>query len=289
MEWTRKRITTVVVGVFLVIVILASWPFVIIGAGERGVVLRWGAVQDKIFDEGFHVKTPFADRVLKVDVKIQKSETRASAASKDMQIVTTVLAINYHQDPSRVNWIHQNIGKEFKDRIINPAVDEGLKASTAQFTAEELITQRPAVKALVDKFLKERLSKYGLIVDEISLTDFDFSAEYSKAIEAKQVAEQNAKKAEWELAQKKVESQRRVAEAKADAEAKIAIATAEAEAIRVKAIAEARAIEIRGEALRKNPELVKLEAVQRWDGVLPKFTGGGAIPFIDIANVTGKE
>lgn len=289
MEWTRKRITTVVVGIIVVIVVLASWPFVIIGAGERGVVLRWGAVQDKIFDEGFHVKTPFADRVIKVDVKIQKSETRASAASKDMQIVTTVIAINYHQDPGRVNWIHQNIGKEFKDRIISPAVDEGLKASTAQFTAAQLITQRPAVKALVDEFLKERLSKYGLIVDEISLTDFDFSTEYNKAIEAKQVAEQNAKKAEWELEQKKVEAQRRVAEAKADAEAKIAIATAEAEAIRVKAIAEARAIEIRGEALRKNPELVKLEAVQRWDGVLPKFTGGGAIPFIDVANVTEKE
>ncbi len=276
------------IATVIIVLIVVSMSIVIIGAGERGVVLRWGAVQDKIFNEGFHLKTPFADRVEKVDVRIQKAESKASAASKDLQVVTTTVAVNFHQNPDRVNWIYQNIGTAFKDRIISPAVDEALKAATAKFTAEELIVQRPAVKALVDDFLTERLSKYGLVVDEISLTNFDFSRDFNAAIEAKQVAEQSAKKAEWELEQKKVEAQQRVAEAKADAEATVAKATADAEAVRLRAIAEAEALRIKGDALRNNPQLIELEAIQTWDGVLPKFLGSSVVPFVDVEGIVGE-
>lgn len=276
----NKWIVTGVVVAVLVIAFLALNPFVIIGAGQRGVVTRWGAVQDKIMDEGFHVRVPVMEQVHKIDVRIQKAETqKASAASKDLQVVTTDIAVNYHQDPGQVNKIYQEIGREFKARIIDPAVQEGLKASTAQFTAEELITQRPIVKEKIVDILKTRLEKYGLIVDEISITEFDFSKAYNDAIEAKQVAEQKAKEAEWKLAEVRVAAQQQVAQAEA-----------EAKAITVKASAEAGAIKIKGEALRQNPLLIELEAVLRWNGVLPTLMGGGVVPFVDINKITeGKE
>jgi len=143
-------------------------------AGERGVLLQFGAVKDKIFDEGLYIKMPFIQQVVKMDVKIQKDEIPASASSKDLQIVTSKIALNYHIDPMAANKIWQEVGKNYNSRIIAPSIQEAVKAVTAKFTAEELITKREIVKDQIKENLAERLLERDILVDEFNIIDFFF-------------------------------------------------------------------------------------------------------------------
>lgn len=230
-----------------------------VGAGERGILLQFGAVKDKVFDEGLYFKVPLIQRVVKMDVKIQKDEVPATASSKDLQIITSKIAINYHLSPDKVNNVWQDVGKEYNSRIIAPSIQEAVKAVTAKFTAEELIVKREEVKNQIKINLAERLIKNNIVVDEINITAFDFSQAFNEAIEAKVTAEQLKLKAEMDLERIKIEADQRVAESQG----------------------KATAIRIEAQALTSNPQIVELRWIEKWDGKTPTYWGG-ASPFIGI-------
>lgn len=260
-------------SVFVIIAFILFFPFVIVNAGERGVVLVWGQVQDEILDEGLTTINPISTRVKMLDVKTKKEEVHASSASKDLQTVSTTLALNYHLDANKVNLLWKETGKDYNERIIAPALQEAIKAVTARFTAEELITKRSSVKEETALILHERLLPRHIIVDELSIVNFDFSESFNAAIEAKVTAEQNALREKNRLEQIKYEAEQAVAKAKGEAEARITNAKAEAEAIRI----QAQAITQQG-----GPEYVRLKSIERWDGKLPvNLYGSAPIPFIN--------
>ncbi|MBU1614157.1 prohibitin family protein [bacterium] len=260
--WLVK--TGVIAFAILFAIVLLN-PFVIVGPGERGIVVRLGKVQDQIKGEGLGFKIPFMEKVILVDVKVRKIEAGASAASKDLQVVTTRIALNYRLDPILVNKLWQEVGPAFESRIVDPSVQESLKAVMARFTAGELIQKRSEVKAQVQELLGKRLKEKYLIIDAVSITNFEFSQQFNAAIEAKQQAEQMALKAKQDLVRIKTESEQKVAQAQAQAES------------------------LRLQRQQVSPELIQLrqveaqvEAIKKWNGVMPQYVGGGPIPFIDV-------
>lgn len=239
-------------------------PFAIVPAGHRGVVTTFGKVSRDVLDEGIHLIAPVAQTVHLIDVRIQKGEGAGDAASKDLQQVHTTVALNYHIDPKETANVFQDVGITIGDKIIVPAVQEAVKAATAQYTAEELIAKRPEVRDRIRGLLVERLSRHGVVVDEFSIVNFAFSKSFNEAIEAKTTAEQLKLKAERDLQRIRVEAEQKVTQAKAEAESL---------------------------ALQKQqvtPELIRLReienqrrAIEKWDGHMPQVAGG-ALPFINV-------
>ncbi|GET37453.1 prohibitin family protein [Microseira wollei] len=268
MQTTRNRVTDSLPlslyatgGIIFLIVAIIFRPFTIIKAGERGVVMNFGKVQNTVLDEGIHPIVPIVTSVKRLSVRVQKNDFQSDAASKDLQKVTTELAVNWHIDPAQVNKIYQQVGEQEQivTGIITPAVSEVLKAATAKKTAEEIITKRTALKQEIDTQLKNRLAAYGIIVDDVSLVNFGFSPEFTKAIEAKQIAEQEAKQAEYIALKASKEAQGEVNRAKGQAEAQ--------------------------RLLRENltPQILQKQAIEKWDGRFPQVMGGNnALPFINI-------
>jgi len=259
-----------IVGAILVFFLFLN-PWVQIGAGERGIVLNFGAVQDKVLEEGLHFRVPIMQQVTRVDVKVQKAQTDAAAASADLQDVSSTVAINYHIIPDKANIVYQSIGIHFKERIIDPAVLEVVKAVTAKYTAEELITKRPAVSDAMKLSLTERLLAHNIAVDAFSIVGFSFSKIFMEAIESKQTAEQLALKAKRDLDRIKIE-----------AEQKITAARAEAESLRL------QRANISPDLIELRKIEANLRAIDKWNGILPQVTGGGAVPFIGIGETQKK-
>ncbi len=272
----ERIIRNAVIGVFVSILILNT--FVIVGAGQRGVVFnRISGVEENVFGEGFHLRIPFVQKVIKMEVRTQKIEVAASSASKDLQDVTTTVALNFHLSTEETNNLYQEIGQAYRERIIDPVIQEGVKAVTAKFTAEELITRRPEVRNDMKEFLREKLKKSYIVVDDFNIVNFQFSEQFTVAIEAKVTAEQKALKAERDLDRIKVEALQAEAQAVGVKNKKIEEATGEAESIRL--------IE---QQLSKSPKYIDWLTVTRWDGVLPRVTGG-AVPFVDVMAVSADE
>lgn len=257
----------IIIGAILVVFLFLS-PFVQVGAGERGVVLNFGAVQDTVLNEGLHFRMPIMQKIAIMDVKVQKAVTDATSASADLQDVTSSVALNYHVVPDKANVVYQTIGVEFKERIIDPAIQEVMKAVSARYTAEELITKRAAVSEAMRANLAERLLPNNIAVDAVSIVAFSFSKVFTEAIESKQTAEQLALKAKRDLDRIKIEAEQTITAAKA-----------EAEALRLqKANISTDLIELR--KIEAN-----LKAIEKWNGILPQVTGGGAIPFIGVGEI----
>ncbi|MGL5941451.1 MAG: prohibitin family protein [Waterburya sp.] len=235
----------------LALIIIFLSFFVIVNAGERGVLMKFGEVQDQVLSEGIHVVLPLVNTVEKLSVRVQKQEQSAEASSKDLQDVFTDVALNWHIIPEKTNLVFQQIGNESAviERIIEPAVEEVLKAVMAEYTAEEIITQRRQVKAEVDTFLTERLTPYYLAVDDISLVHVHFSERFGEAVETKQIAEQEAKRAGF-----------MAIKAAKEAEAKVNLAKGEAEA---QGLIQSTL----------NNELLKKQTIEKWDGKLPLVMG----------------
>jgi regulator of protease activity HflC (stomatin/prohibitin superfamily) len=264
----KAPLRLVLIIVAILVVFLFFRPFVQVGAGERGVVLDFGAVQDTVLNEGLHFRVPVMQRVIIMDVKVQKAVTEATSASADLQDVTSSVALNYHIIPDKANVVYQSIGVEFKERIIDPAIQEVLKAVSAGYSAEELITKRPAVSEAMRATLAERLRAYNIAVDAFSIVSFSFSKVFTEAIESKQTAEQLALKAKRDLDRIKIEAEQTITAAKA-----------EAESLRLqKANISMDLIELR--KIEAN-----LKAIEKWNGILPQVTGGGAIPFIGVGEI----
>ena len=238
----------------------------IVPAGYRGVLLTFGAVTGKPLPEGIHFIIPVVQKVVNMEVRTIKYQADADSASKDLQSVTTTVALNYHLDPSKVCKIYKKLGREYQDRVIIPAIEESVKASTAKFTAEELITKRPKVKEEISNILKERLDDYGIIVETVNIVNFRFSEEFDRAIEEKVTAEQRALTAKRLLEKVKFEAQQKIEAAKGEAEA----------------------IRIINDQLEKSPYYLQWLAIQKWDGKLPLVTGN-AMPFILLNQTIGEQ
>lgn len=266
----RSVVILIIIGMSLLFLIIMK-PWIEIGAGERGVVLNFGAVQPIVLGEGLHFRMPLKQQIITMDVKVQKASTNATASSSNLQEVSSTVAINYHIIPDKANIVYQTIGIEFKDRIIDPAVQEVVKAISARYTAEDLITKRSAVSDAMKSTLTERLLIHNIAVDAFSIIEFSFSKIYMDAIESKQTAEQLAMKAERDLQRIKIEGEQTITSAKA-----------EAEALRLQ-----RAI-ISPDLLELRKIEANLKAIDKWNGILPQVTGNGAIPFIGVGDVIKK-
>lgn len=253
----KKFVSYTVVGIVALMIIFGV--FGTIGAGERGILLQFGAVQDKVFGEGLYFKIPFVQSVVRMDVKTQKDEVPASASSKDLQMVTSKIALNYHPAPDSINKLWQEVGKNYNTRIIAPSIQEAVKATIAKFTAEELITRREEVKEQIKENLTNRLLENYVVVDGFNIIDFSFSEAFNIAIEAKVTAEQLKLKAERDLERIRIEKEQKISEAEG----------------------KARAIQIEAQALMANPKVVELRWIEKWDGKTPTYWGG-ASPFIGI-------
>lgn len=250
-------------GVFAIFMLSS---FGTIGAGERGVVMRFGAVTGKIVEPGLYWVTPFVESVHSMDVQVQKEEVKgATAVSKDLQQVSTDIALNYYPDPNAVARLYRTVGTDYKSRIIDPAIQEAVKAVTAKFAADSLTARRHVVKEMLTAEVTERLRSHDINVDAVNITNFAFTPEFTQAIEEKVTATQKALTAQNDLQRIKAEAQQQIETAKAGAEA-----------IRI----QAQAINAQG-----GRDYVALKAIEKWDGSVPQWITGNSspIPFVNIA------
>jgi len=257
-------------------------------SGNRGVLLTFGKVEDTILPEGLSFKMPFTQSVVFMNVQIQKAESVEATVTKDLQEVSTTVVVNFRLDSTRVNEIYKDLREDYVSRVIEPNIEESLKATTAFFRAEELITKRAEVKSTFDEILDERLSKFNIDVVTVSLTDFQFSKTFSDAIEAKVVAEQDALQAKNKLEQIRYEAQQLIIQAEAQKNATIARAQGDAQARIIEANATAEAIRRITEQM--TDEYALYLWLNQWDGKLPVvYTGDGQSLIIDISQLTRTD
>ncbi len=252
--------------ILLAVALLAVSSITVVEAGNTGVVVTLGAVSDKVLSEGMHIKAPFVQSVVQVNNRTQKIETEGSASSKDLQIISYVVAVNYRVENNASASLYKNVGVNYETVIITPAIQESIKAVTAQYTAEELITKRQNVGTQIKDALSDKIGEYGISVEIFNIVNFDFSEEFNAAVEAKQTAQQNALKAEQDLARIEIEAEQKVTQAEA----------------------EAKSIKMIQDALAKSPDYVEYIKWNKWDGKLPSVMGDGDY-ILDIDGVTGKN
>ncbi len=276
-ELRGPRPRTIGMVILFLIVLFFLWSsFVIVPAGHRGVVLWWGSVEKRVMGEGLNFKVPIAERVIKVDVRVQPHPFKEiDAASKEYQIVKLTGMMNFHIDPAYVNVLYQKVGLDFANKVIDPAFNDFVKEVVPNYPITEILPKREEIRKRAMVKLGENLSRYHIIVDDIYIANIRFSPEYEKAIEAKQVAQQQVETQRQILAQREIEAQQKVVTAKGEAESILVVAQGQAKA---------------NEALSRSisPILVEYKSIEKWNGILPQVSGG-VIPFLDIGKVGGKK
>lgn len=267
------KVVGTVLGFFLALALVFG-TFYTVPAGNVGVVTLFSAV-NRVAYPGFNVKIPFVEHAVRMNVQTQKDEVDAAAASKDLQSVTAKIAVNYSLDPKYAAAVYQSIGPNYRDTILSPITQNAFKAVTAQYTAEELITKREAVRAQAEQMITEQAAVYHLVVVNFLIENFDFSKEFNDAIEKKQVAQQEVETAKQILAKVQIDAQAVAAKAQGEADAQV-----------IQAKAEAQSIELRGTALRSNPEVIQYQFVQQLNnvqwGILP---GDSITPLMQFPNL----
>lgn len=244
LEENKKIIILGAIGLVILITLLSS--FQTIRSGEVGLRVRFGKIIDSNLKEGFNLKVPYIEKIVKVNIKVQKVERETSAASKDLQDINTKIAVNYRIEANKASNLYKTVGNNYEQTILEPVIEESVKSVISKYTAEETITKRSEVSAESLKVLQEKVQKYGIIIDNFNIINLSFSAEYSKAIEEKQVAEQ------------------KLATAKLESEAKI-----------VEAEAAKKANDLLKQSL--TDELIEKQFIEKWDGKLPDTYAGGDI------------
>ncbi len=274
MKNMKKAKVWIISGIAALLLMVAiGSAMTIVPAGHSGVVVTMGSVNERILDEGLHFKAPFVQQIIMMNNKIQKTEVSSNSVSKDLQTISSSVAINYHITKDAAASIYQTIGEQYADTVLQPAIQEAVKAVTAQYTAEELITKRSAVGDEIGQTLSNKVSEYGILIDKFNIVNFDFSEEFNAAIEQKQVAEQNKLRAE-------TEKEQQIIEAEAAAKQKTIAAEAEAEATLKKAEAEAEANEKINASL--NDRVLRYQQIQKWDGKYPNVVSDAASILVDI-------
>ena len=245
-----KRNDTLKIGIIVAIVIIAMGTlfasFKTIKSGEVGLKVRFGKIVNSKLNEGLNLKVPFIETIVSVNIKVQKSELAVEGSTKDMQTVNTTVAVNYRVDSEKADNLYREVGNEYEEVILEPAIKEAIKAAIAQYNSEEIIVKRSEVSASCLEKISEKTNKYGIIIEDVNLTDFSFSDEYTNAIERKQVAEQELEKA-------RLESEKKLVEANAAKEA--------------------------NDLLNKTltDEVLTQNFIEKWDGHLPETYAGGDI------------
>jgi regulator of protease activity HflC (stomatin/prohibitin superfamily) len=257
-----KQIFSICLIVFVIILLFSS--FYTIPAGKRGIILTFQKPSDNVVSEGLHFKIPFIQQIVKVDIKTMKYESTIGGASKDLQVISGVIATNYHLESDSLVDLYKSVGLGYEVKIIQPLEQEVSKSVTARYTAEELITRREEVRLDIKQGLYDRLIERGIIVEEVSIVNFDFSASFNAAIENKVTMEQNALAAKNKLEQVKYEADQKIAEANG----------------------KAQAMSIESAALRENPDILQLRAIEKWDGKLSLVASNNAMPFIGVNTAT---
>ena len=277
-----RRGNAVGIGVLVLVVVLAmiaTSSVRTVDTGYIGVKTRFGKVVSDSLPSGLYFVIPGVEEVAKVEVREQKTEMSTSASSKDLQSIQSGIAINFRPDPANAHLLFKDVGTEYESRILEPAIEETVKAATARYTAEELITKRTAVRDEMETMLKNRVEGNHILITKFNIVNFEFSNSFNHAIKEKQTAEQEALRATNILRRMKVEADQKIETARGAAESVKLQAMAEAEAIAVKAKAEAEAQRILAEVVNK--DVITLRAIERWDGTLPKVTGE-TVPFISV-------
>jgi len=237
----KKIAILVVIGLFVLITVLCS--FQTIRSGEVGLRVRFGKIIDSNLSEGFNLKIPYIEKIVKVNIKVQKVELSTMAASKDLQDIATVIAVNYRVEGDKASSLYRTVGNSYEAVILEPAIQESVKSVISKYTAEEVVTSRTEVSANSLEELQAKVSKYGIVIDSFNIINLTFSEEYSNAIEEKQVAEQ-----------------------------KLATAKLEAEAKLVEAEASKKANDLLKQSL--TDELIAKQFIEKWDGKLPSTYAG---------------
>lgn len=267
-SFNKKKVIKItiisIISLFVVITFFSS--FTTIKSGEIGLKSRFGQIVSQTTQEGIQFKVPYIEKVTKVNMKVQKADITNSSATKDLQDVSISFAINYQLQADKVMDLYKTVGASYVETILQPATQEALKNVTSKYTAEELITKRSEVSQQIIQDLSAKVNKYGIIINELNIIDLNFSEAYNKAIEDKQVAEQEVKKAQQELEKTKIEAEKKVAEAQA-----------EADALRL------QKEEITDELLELRRIEAQTKAIEKWNGQLPStITGTDSIPFINL-------
>jgi regulator of protease activity HflC (stomatin/prohibitin superfamily) len=255
-------VVLIIVGIFTLAGTIAIVP-----AGYRGVVLQFGAVENRVLPEGLHFITPYVESYRTMEVRTQKYEVPCESASKDLLDVRTTVAINYHIDPAMVNIIYQKLSENYQERVIAPQVQEVVKSVTAKYDAQGLIQTRENVKQDIDTLLKSRMLERDIIIETISITNFEFPSDFNNAITSKQTQVQKAQEAENKVKEIQAVAQQAIAQAEG----------------------QAKAIQIINDQLRNSPDYLKWLSIQKWNGVLPLFLGNGATPFIDLQGLQASQ
>ena len=266
-KFSMKKVIIPVV-IVLVLLAVALDSFTVVDAGHTGVVVTMGRVNEGVLQEGIHTKLPFVQQIVEIDNRIRKLEVETEAFSKDLQSVDTTLAINYRVDTAKSNSIYKNIGADYENVLIVPAVNEVLKAITATYTAEQSVTNRVLISDGLVTGLNDKLNNIGLYITDVNIINFDFSDAFITAIEDKQVAQQQLLKAETEK------------------QTAITNAQAEAESIKIKAEAEAEANRTITESLTE--AIIENKKIEKWNGELPRVTGTNGT-FIEMGGLAGTE
>lgn len=259
----RMGIVVAVVIFAIAFVAVGGLPWYTIDQGERGVMTSFGKTSPDPLQPGLGFKWPIVQAVHTYPVRVQVHSAPASSASKDLQQVDTTIAVNYHFDPEDVVKIYGKLSSDFEAVIIDPNVQDAVKNATAQFTAPELIQQRPNVEALISGRLKEELGDYYIVVDGVRIVNFAFSQQFEDSIEAANTAKQQLLQAQ---------TQKQISQVQADM-------------VVISATAKAQEFELQGKALKDNPDVATIKFIEKWNGVLPVYSAGGSglVPFLNVA------
>lgn len=242
-------------GITLVVIIVLTVVlscFSTVPTGYIGIRTRFGKAQDGVIQEGLVFKTPIIERIVKIDCRTKKIETTSEASTKDLQTVNASIAVNYNVDKETVGKLYREIGNDYENIIISPAILESIKSSMAKYTAEELITKRSEVSEMILKTLVSKISKRGISITEFNITNIEFSYEYNQAIEAKAVKQQEVITAKAELEKQEIQNKKEISIAEKDA----------------------KVMELQNKKITdKTLKLKRLEVMQsmidKWNGVVP--------------------
>lgn len=248
-----------ILGVVFIAIVLCFSSVTTINTGEVGIRVRFGKVVNSSTSEGINFRLPIVERIEKMNVKVQKIELDAASASRDLQDVNMSLAVNYRVDSESARELYKTVGSNYKDTVLEPAIKESIKSVISEYTAEELITKRTEVSKKCLDTLQSKIEKYGLMIEDFNITNFNFSDEFNKAIEEKQVAEQKVLTAKQELEKEKIEAEKKIVAAKAEKEAN----------------------DLKEKSLTDN--IIKEKFIEKWNGELPKVTGSDNI--LDVSGM----
>ena len=247
----NHKALTIIIAIIVIIGILLLGTIKIVRTGEVGVKTKFGIVEGDVLNEGIHLKTPFIEKINKINIKTQKysNDEDIESSTKDLQVVNSIkITINYNVNKEKVKDLFSKVGNAYKDVILLPAIEEATKSEFSQYSANELATKREEVSTKIKDKLNEKLNEQGLEISSISINNFDFSEEYNNAIEQKAIAQQNVEKSRAELEQANVDNEKKIKNAEA----------------------EAKVIQLQREQLTE--EYLKHEAIQKWNGALPTTT-----------------